>query len=374
MAVREPPPLPAPSGPLSPPVLRRMAGIQEVGLLVVIVAVFVVVAVLSRGQLLNADILLNYAKDTSFVAIMAIGVMTVIVTGGIDLSIASIYALAGVLGALVLWQFGPVGPLAGNPWLGTLLGIAIALAAGALAGLINGVAVVGLRVHPFIITLGTMQIFRGIAFLASRAQSIGNFPGTYTDGLVRHDLWLGGGLLPVPLLAMVFMAVLGTVYMGHTVAGRHVYAVGGNLEAARFSGLKTGRILISVYVIAGLCAGVAAVLANGVYGSATSNRGMSYELRAIAAAVVGGASLSGGRGTALGAVLGALLIQLIEQSMVTLAIDQNYYYPVIGTAVIAAVVLDRLSTRTTARRTAARERTDAGSKPGTPDSEKGESP
>jgi ribose transport system permease protein len=171
-------------------------------------------------------------------------------------------------------------------------------------------------------------------------------------GAIRGDLGLGGGLEPVPLLATVVMAVLGTVYLSHTVAGRHVYAVGGNLETARFSGLRTRRIIVSVYVLGGLCAGVASVLANGVYGSAMCARGDGYELSVIAAAVVGGASLTGGRGTALGAVLGAMLIQLIEQSIITLGINQNYNQIIIGSAVVLAVVLDQVSRRTTTRRLA----------------------
>ena len=124
-------------------------------------------------------------------------------------------------------------------------------------------------------------------------------------------------------------------------------------RATRFSGLRTGRILVSVYVAAGLCAGVAALVANGLYGSASSARGVGYELKVIAAAVVGGASLTGGRGTALGAVLGAMLIQLIDQSIVTLGINQNYNQVVIGSAIILAVVIDRVSSGAATRRFAA---------------------
>ncbi|MEI7837774.1 MAG: ABC transporter permease, partial [Planctomycetota bacterium] len=170
----------------------------------------------------------------------------------------------------------------------------------------------------------------------------------------------GIGLQPVPLLVMLAMAVLGTVYLWATVAGRHVYAVGGNAEAARFSGLRTGRIIVTVYVLAGLCAGVATVLANGIYGAAACNRGEGYELNVIAASVVGGASLTGGRGTAIGAVLGAMLIQLIEQSIITLQIDQNYNRIVIGLAIVLAVVIDQVSTRMTASRLAMAARQDRG--------------
>ncbi|MCD6304458.1 MAG: ABC transporter permease, partial [Planctomycetes bacterium] len=296
---------------------------------------------------LNAPVLVNYAKDTSFIAIMAVGMTAVIVSAGIDLSVGATYALAGVCGAMVLHSLGPVG--ANSPLAATVLGILTTVGVAVACGLLNGLAVVSLRVHPFIITLGTMKIFRGIAFVATGAESIGDFPRMMT-GLVRDNLGLGGSLQPVPLLVLVLTAIAGTVYLSHMVAGRHVYAVGGNMETARFSGLRTRRIIVSVYVICGLCAGVASVLANGVYGSAMCSRGDGYELNVIAAAVVGGASLSGGRGTALGAVLGAMLIQLIEQSIITLGINQDYNQIIIGSAVVLAVVLDQVSRGTTSRR------------------------
>ncbi|HUS93090.1 MAG TPA: ABC transporter permease [Phycisphaerae bacterium] len=353
--------------------LRRVVATQQFGLVVVIVALGAAVAAVAgnetfvvgrqampdgavrvievtRNRLLNAPVLVNYAKDTSFIAIMAIGMTAVIISAGIDLSVGSTYALAGVCGAMVLHELGPVG--SDLPAAATVLGIAATLAAAGLCGLLNGLAVVSLRVHPFIITLGTMKVLRGIAFVSTEAESIGDFPAAFT-GVVRGNLGFGGGLQPVPLIVMLGMALLGTVYLSHMVSGRHVYAVGGNLETARFSGLRTRRIVLSVYVLCGTCAGVASVLANGIYGSAMCNRGDGYELNVIAAAVVGGASLTGGRGTALGAVLGAMLIQLIEQSIITLGINQDYNQIIIGAAVVLAVVLDQVSRRTTARRLAA---------------------
>lgn len=303
----------------------------------------------TRNRFLNADVLLNYAKDTSFVAIMAVGMTAVIISAGIDLSVGSIYALAGVIGAMALHYFGPASPDTHAPILGTCAGIAITLAVAAGCGLVNGIAVVALKVHPFIITLGTMLIFRGLAFVTTGARSIGDFPAPMTSAM-RTNLGLADTLQPVPLLIMLAVMVAGVVYLQKMVAGRHVYAVGGNLETARFSGLPISRILISVYLLAGLTAGIAAVVANGVYGSASSDRGAGYELKVIAAAVVGGASLVGGRGTAIGAVLGAMLIQLIDQGIITLGIDQNYNQIIIGLAIIIAVVLDRVSARIATRR------------------------
>jgi ribose transport system permease protein len=213
---------------------------------------------------------------------------------------------------------------------------------------VNGVLVAGLQVHPFIVTLGTMWIFRGVAFVATRAESI-LLPGSLTS-FAKASLGLRAGLYPVPMLTMVLIAILGTVYLRSTVMGRHVFAFGGNLEASRFAGLPLRRIQIGVFAVSGLLAGLAAFLGAAYYGSASSGDAQGYELYVIAAAVVGGASLVGGKGSAIGATVGAILIVLIRQSIRTLHFDQNYEWIVIGIAIIIAVVLDRWSSRVAARR------------------------
>ena len=207
--------------------------------------------------------------------------------------------------------------------------------------------VVGLRVHPFIITLGTMWVLRGIAFVASDAESI-LLPATLTN-LAKASLGLTASLYPVPMLTMVAVTALGAVYLRQTVMGRHIFAVGGNAEASRFSGLSLWRIQSSVFVISGLTAGIAAFMGASFYGSASCVDATGYELYVIASAVVGGASLSGGKGSAVNAMLGALLIVLIRQSIRTLHFDQNYEWIIIGCAIIVAVVLDRASASFTAR-------------------------
>jgi ribose transport system permease protein len=209
--------------------------------------------------------------------------------------------------------------------------------------------IVALRVHPFIITLGTMAIFRGIAFVITRGQSIGGFPPSFRH-MVRGEV--GNGLSLVPLAAMVVVAIIGGIYLSRMAAGRRVYAIGGNELASRFSGIRVERVKLSVYVIAGLAAGIAALLSLGYYGSGTSSDGQGYELNVIAAAVVGGASLSGGKGSALGALLGALIIQMISSGIVILGIDQNYSQIIIGSVVIVAVLLDQFNSWLAKRRLA----------------------
>ena len=283
--------------------------------------------------------------DASFFAIMAIGATVVIIAGGIDLSVGSIYAIAGVMTAILLRAAGPMAPLAT-----VLLGLAVCVGVGLACGLINGALVVALRVHPFIVTLGTMWVLRGVAFVASKAESILT-PAALT-GVTKASLGLNAGLYPVPVLAMALVAVLGTLYLTRTVMGRHVFAFGDNLEASRFAGLPLGRIQVGVFAVSGLTAGLAAFLGAGFYGSASSGDAQGYELYVIASAVVGGARLLGGKGSALGATLGALLIVLIRQSIRTLHVDQNYEWIVIGCAIIIAVAVDQWSARLTARRLA----------------------
>jgi ribose transport system permease protein len=299
----------------------------------------------SVNDFLNTYTLMQTATDASFFAIMAVGATIVIISGGIDLSVGSVYALTGVTMALTLRDLAPSSGL-----VEVAAGLTICLGIGLLCGLLNGLMVVGLRVHPFIITLGTMWVFRGIAFVTSKAQSI-LVPGSLT-GITKANLGLSESLYPVPMLTMLLVMALGAVYLAKTVMGRHVYAVGGNVEASRYSGLRIGRTLLGVYTIAGLTAGVAAFVGGSYYGSASCADATGYELYVIASAVVGGASLSGGRGSAINAVLGAILIVLIRQSIRTLHFDQNYEWIIIGCAIVLAVVLDQVNARLAVRRMA----------------------
>jgi ribose/xylose/arabinose/galactoside ABC-type transport system permease subunit len=297
--------------------------------------------IVEKNKFFNAQNLAQLAKDTSFIAIMAVGATFVIISGGIDLSVGAIYALASVLAAMVFHQYGPSGPhSATSSWMSVPLGILTCLGVASVCGLLNGSMIVSLKVHPFIITLGTMAIFRGIAFVITKGQSIGEFPEAFRT-LVRWEV--GEGLSLVPLGIMVLVALIGGIYLSRQSAGRRVYAIGGNELASRFSGIRIERVKLSVYFFAGLTAGIAAVLSLGYYGGATSGDGQGYELNVIAASVVGGASLSGGKGSALGALLGALIIQMISSGIVILGIDQNYSQIIIGSVVIIAVLLDQFN-------------------------------
>jgi ribose/xylose/arabinose/galactoside ABC-type transport system permease subunit len=338
--------------------LRRTLASPQAGLVLVILLLGGLLSLFAgshvdprSGQLvnnfLNWHTLIQTATDASFFAIMAVGATIVIISGGIDLSVGSVYALAGVATAMILRAMGPLDPMTA-----ILIGLGVSLGIGLLCGAVNGALVVGLGVHPFIITLGTMWIVRGIAFVGSDAESI-LLPSALTR-VAKASLGLAASLYPVPMIVMILVAVAGSVYLVQTVGGRRVFAVGGNQEASRFSGVPIGRVKIVVFVISGLTAGLAAFMGASFYGSASCADATGYELYVIASAVVGGASLSGGKGSAAGALLGAVLIVLIRQSIRTLHFDQNYEWIIIGCAIIVAVVLDQTSARFTTKRLAAR--------------------
>src|SRR6516162_7861761 len=202
------------------------------------------------NKFFNLKSLVQIAKDTSFFAIMAVGMTFVIITGGIDLSVGATYALASVCGAIVLNQSGSSGNVAG-----ALLGVMVTIGVGVLGGLANGAMIVAFNVHPFIITLGTMAIYRGIAFVQTNGQSIGEFPEAFR-AFVRQEI---NGLSLIPLVVMIIVMIIGGILLAKMAVGRKVYAVGGNETASRYSGIRVGRVKILVYAISGLTAGIAAV-------------------------------------------------------------------------------------------------------------------
>src|SRR4051812_39978568 len=252
-------------------VVRRLFASQEIGLVLVLVIVMVMLTALAgshpdrqTGETVNnfwnSYTLVQTATDASFFAIMAIGATIVIISGGIDLSVGSIYALSGVSMALFLRAAGPMGATST-----TLLGLLVCVGVGLLCGILNGALVIGLRVHPFIITLGTMWVLRGIAFVATKAESI--LVPTPLTAVAKTSLGLGVGLYPMPMLSMLLVTVIGWLYLTRTVMGRHIFAFGGNIEASRFAGLSLGRIQLGVFTVSGLTAGMSAFLGASFYGS-----------------------------------------------------------------------------------------------------------
>jgi len=334
------------------PAGRRIPRLQELGLLGIILLLGAILGVCGwysaapgfPNLFLNADNLIDgIATPMSVYAIMAVGATCVIITAGIDISVGSIFALSA-LGAAAVLQLLPAGASA---WVVFPLAVSIPPVIGTLCGLINGLLVVWLRIHPFIVTLGTMVVFRGIGNVTTPEKrwpdSRHSLPSVFVGKFMRAQLM---GIRPMPMIVMLACVILGAIYLHTTVAGRKNYAVGGNEEAARFSGVRIGTVKLLVYAISGLTAGIAGMVYLGRYATISTNTASGYELMVIAAAVVGGASLMGGRGTALGALLGTLVIAMIGNGIYTLHLDEEYRSIIVGAAIIVAAALDsKLSER-----------------------------
>jgi ribose transport system permease protein len=298
--------------------------IQEYALLGVVIVLVIAGAILEPDVFPTSDNILNVLRQSSVIGVLAIGMTFVIATAGIDLSVGSMVAAAAVVGG----QFADSGSLA------FLLG---ALGMGVLLGGINAGLIAYGKVVPFIATLAMFAMARGAALWISDKTPISIFD---LDG-VR---WFGTGeVIGIPAAVLVFLAVAvcGWILLNRTSYGRHVVAVGGNREAARIAGVKVSRIIFSVYVITGLCAGLAAILVSGRLSSASPVIGNLYELDAIAAVVIGGTALSGGRATIVGTVLGVLTFALIFNLMTLMDLAVEIQLVTKGVIIIAAVLLQR---------------------------------
>ena len=222
------------------------------------------------NKFLDQENLVLVAKDASFIAIMAVGMTAVIILAGIDLSVGAIYGLSALIGAMVLKK------LTGDDsslLLTVPIGVGACCLVGALCGAANGAMIVGLRVHPFVITLGTMAAYRGIIFVLSAGQSVGQFPESFTSGFFKAEI---AGVYPVPVIVMLLVGAVGVFLLSRTVVGRQVYAVGGNETAAKYAGIPVGRVKIIVYTLLGLLAGLSAAVYLGYLGAAEPNAGLSY--------------------------------------------------------------------------------------------------
>jgi len=291
-----------------------------------------------RGSnFLKPDNLLNIANQIAVIAILAIGMTLVIITGGIDLSVGSLIALSAVVTTLLIRDYGGAeGAGAGAMVLASVVGI---LVCGAV-GLFSGAVVTWLRIPPFIVTLAMMLVASGLAFLLAKGQSIYQVP----DGFVQ--LGRGAALgLPLAVWLVGALYILAHFLMARTRAGRYVYAVGSNGEAARLSGVPVGRTLLWVYTLSGALAGLGGVVMASQLKSGAPTYGVMYELYVIAAVVVGGASLSGGQGKAFGTLLGALLIAVIQNGMNLTNVESYTQKVVLGLVILGAVMIDMLKRR-----------------------------
>jgi inositol transport system permease protein len=273
--------------------------------------------------------LTNILTEGSIYGIIAVGMTFVILTAGVDLAVGSLLAFAGMAGATVA---GLLGADVSFSW---MVALSSAILVGAAAGYLQGKAVTWLRIPPFIVTLGGMTIWRGATLILHDGAPISGFD-------FRYRWWGTGTILhvPVPVALFVIVAAVGYIVQRYTRYGRHVYAVGGNPEAARLNGLNVAAIVTSVYVIVGVLSGLAGFLQSARLGAAEATAGSGYELRVIASVVIGGASLSGGRGGIGGTIIGALLIGVLTNGLVIMHVSSYWQQVIIGLIIVAAVAFD----------------------------------
>jgi ribose/xylose/arabinose/galactoside ABC-type transport system permease subunit len=301
-------------------------------LIVVAVLIECFVFALLSPSFLTVNNFVNVALQIAIYGILAVGMTLVIITGGIDLSVGSIVALAGVLSAGLLEK------TTTSSW-GTPLAIIFGIGVGVLAGGFSGLMITRLRVPPFIVTLALMTVCRGVAFIYTGGFSIGNLPLSFGI-LGRGHI----GPIPVPVFIMALVFVGGFLLLSKSSYGRYIYAIGGNEEASRLSGIDTRRIVKMVYLVNGALAGLAGITLASRLGAGVPNSGLQYELDVIAAVVVGGTSLMGGIGSVAGTFWGTVFIGILNNGLNLANVDPYSQKVALGVVILLAVLMDRLKT------------------------------
>ncbi|MBB3176670.1 ABC transporter permease [Variovorax sp. Sphag1AA] len=285
--------------------------------------------------------LFNVTRNFAFVAIIAIGMTAVIITGGIDLSVGAVLVLSGMVIGMTM-----------HAGMSIWLAVPLALGASLVVGAFNGLMIAYVGVPPFVVTLGMLSIARSLAMVLSNNRMVYEF-GPDQPRLLA----LGGGFvnlalpfmdpirIPSPVIFLLVLLVIASIVFRWTRWGRHLYAIGGNERAATMTGVPVKLVKVSVYMFCSLCAGIAGILEVGWLGTVTTSLGQGMELSVIAASVIGGTNLAGGIGTAFGAVVGAALIEVIRNSLILLGISTFWQGTFVGSFIIVAVLFDRLRAR-----------------------------
>jgi ribose/xylose/arabinose/galactoside ABC-type transport system permease subunit len=311
------------------PVVRRQNLLQTLGLgrftLLIVLLLIIAVTAIGNPRFLSVNNLLNILFQVSALGIVAAGQTILLIAGGLDLSVGAALSVAGLATALTIASTGSIA-------LAALAGVV----AGVAIGAVNGALIATNRATPFIITLGTMTFLQGVAILMS-----GGSPINGTGAL--FDVFGTGSFARVPWPVYVMLLSVAAVFLvlRFTTLGRYAFAIGGNEEASRLSGIPVRRMKIALYALNGLFVGVAGVILTGILDSGLPSMGAGYELRAIAAVVIGGTSLIGGRGTVIGTLGGVLLLGLVSNSMNLLGVGANFQSAVLGLIITAAVLLQK---------------------------------
>ena len=294
---------------------------REFVVLIATLAMCVVFTVLNKN-FLNYSNFLTVLQQMVLNGILAVGMMFTIITGGIDLSVGCTYAITGIVVASCTVNYGM------NPFLAILVGILI----GAVLGAFNGFLINQLKLQPFIATLGTMSLYRGIAYVVTGGVPVTNVPTSYRD--IFNGIVFGG--LRNYIIVMVVVFVIAHILLSKMRSGDYLYAVGGNEEAAKLSGVNVIKTKYIAYIFCGICAAIAGMIMLASLGSAEATAGQAYETNAIAAAAIGGTRMAGGKGTALGTFIGALMLAVLKVGMVVINVDSFWQFVVTGIIIIVA--------------------------------------
>ncbi|AIF52691.1 ABC transporter permease [Pelosinus sp. UFO1] len=293
------------------------------------------VLTLASPYFLTMDNIMNVARQSAINSLIAIGMLLTILTAGIDLSVGSILALSTVMMGIVVVKMG----------MSPIIGVLVCLGIGILLGWLNGIMLTKMSLpHPFISTLGTMNVARGLALIVTAASPISNFPTSIQ--------FLGAsfvGPIPVSFILVLVVYALFHVFLNYTTVGRYIYAVGGNPEATRLSGISIDKVLIIVYTISGLMAALGGLVLVGRVNSAYPLAGLGYEFDAIAACIIGGASFMGGEGTVWGTLIGSMIMAVLRNGLNLLSVSAEMQTVAIGIVIILAVYVDVLRHKAAAR-------------------------
>jgi ribose transport system permease protein len=312
--------------------LKDIFARQEFGV-VLILLVMVVFLSLYTDTFLTSTNIFNILRAFSWIAISAFGQCLVIITTGVDLSVGSVMGLSGLTSAMLLVRGVPV-PLA----------VVGGLAAGFIVGLANGLMITKGKLPPFIATLGTLLMARGICNGLTGGWPVRDLPQSFRT-LGQYDIPIGNVGVPLPLIFTLILAVVTSLFLSRTTWGYRIYAVGGNEEATRLSGISTDKIKLMVYTLCGLLTAIGGVLMTARLGVAAPTAAWGYELDVIAAAVVGGTSFSGGEGTILGVLVGTAIMQVLRTGLVLVGVSAYWLQAVQGFVIVTAIMLDQLRKR-----------------------------
>ena len=298
---------------------------QKFGLVVIVVFILILFTAINP-IFLSTNNMLNVLRQVSMLGIVAVGVTCIMVAGGIDISVGSMLSLINVTAAILMINLGV------NPFIASICAILV----GGLLGLINGLIITNLDVPPLIETLAMMTVFRGVSFILTDGLPIYGFPDSFS--VIGQGYVLG---IPIPVIIMAVVIFFGYYVLNKTYFGRHLYAIGGNEEAAIYSGIDVIKTKLMVYAGSGLLAGVAGIILLSRISSGQPNTGQGFEMDVVTAVVLGGVSISGGQGNIFNVLMGVIIMGLLSNGMVIIGVSEYYQWIVKGLVLVGAVAMDR---------------------------------